>query len=71
MLIINWPDLGGSSEGRTKGASLMQIHAKQKLVPFSKSWETQLLSDSSELLKIGKTAFDPLRSSLGTQGLFC
>lgn len=49
----------------------MQIHAKQKLVPFSKSWETQLLSDSSELLKIGKTAFDPLRSSLGTQGLFC
>lgn len=48
----------------------MQIHAKQKLVPFSKAWEMQLFSDSSELLKIGKTAFYALRSLLGTRGLF-
>lgn len=68
--LINWLDLGRFSEGTTKGTSLMQIHAKQKLVPFSKAWEMNLFRDGSELLKIGKTAFSPLSLFLATQDSF-
>lgn len=48
----------------------MQIHAKQKSVPFSKAWETNLFRAGSERPKIGKTAFSPLSLLLAPEDSF-
>lgn len=68
--LINGLDLGRLSEGTTKGTALMQIHAKQKSVPFSKAWETNLFRAGSERPKIGKTAFSPLSLLLAPEDSF-
>lgn len=48
----------------------MQIHAKQKSLPFSKAWEMNLFRDGSERPKIGKTAFSPLSLFLAPEDSF-